>query len=229
MLTEFVVHGGGARRWVRGSLMATVISPTDRRVIIQGVSWETYERLLADFADTHAARVTFDQGTLEIMAPSFAPERPAHLLVQIVEILTEVRDMDLIGAGSPTFKREDMARGFEPAASFYLQYAADVRGNTEIDLDIDPPPDLVIEVDVTHPSLDKLPIYAALGVPEVWRYAERKVMIYRRHADVYTAMDASEVLSGVTSSQLTQLVQTGYDMPRPVWLRRLREWAESLH
>ena len=73
--------------------MATVISPTDRRVILEGVRWETYIRLLADVSDSHAVRVAFDRGKLEIMAPSFAHERPAHLLGQIVEILAEIRQM----------------------------------------------------------------------------------------------------------------------------------------
>jgi len=147
--------------------MATVISPTDRRVIIEGVSWATYERLLVDFGDSHTVRVAFDRGTLEIMAPSFAYERPAYLLGQIVGIFAEAHTIDLIGAGSTTFKREDVTRGFEPDASFYIQHAADVRGNTEIDLHSDPPPDLVIEIDITHPSLDKLPLYAALAILEV--------------------------------------------------------------
>ena len=208
--------------------MATVISPTDRRVIIEGMSWETYERLLADFGDSHAARVAFDRGTLEIMAPSFAHERPAHLLVQIVEILTETRDMDLVGAGSTTFKREDIERGFEPDASFYIQHAEDVRSNIEIDLDQDPPPDLVIEIDITHPSLDKLPIYLAIGVPEIWRYAGQEVIIYQHGVDHYAVVDASVVLPGVTSHQLAHLVQTGYEKSRPTWLRSVRMWAEGL-
>jgi Uma2 family endonuclease len=173
--------------------------------------------------------VAFDRGTLEIMAPSFAHERPLQLLVQIVQILAEVHDMDMISAGSTTFKREDLARGFEPDASFYIQHANDVRGNAEIDLDSDPPPDLVLEIDITHPSLDKFPIYAAIGVPEVWRYAEQKVSIYRHHAGGYTVEDSSTVLSGVTSQQLTQLVTTGYEMLRPAWLRHVRAWAAGLH
>jgi Uma2 family endonuclease len=208
--------------------MATVLSPTDRRVIITGVSWRTYQRLLADFGDSHAARVAFDQGILEIMAPSFAYERPLQLLVQMVEMLAEVRDMDMVSAGSTTFKREDLGRGFEPDASFYIQHARDVRGIAEIALDSDPPPDLVIEIDITRPSLDKFPIYAAIGVPEVWRYAEQRVSIYRRHADSYAVEDSSTVLPGVTSHQLTQLTATGYELPRPVWLCHVRAWAENL-
>jgi Uma2 family endonuclease len=208
--------------------MATVISPTDRRVIIEGVSWGTYERLRADFGDSHATRLSFDQGTLEIRAPSLAHKRHAHLLVQSVEILAEIRAMDLIGSGSTTFKREDVARGFKPDASCYIQHAADVRGNREIALHHDPPPDLVIAIDITYPALDKLPIYATLGVPEVWRYAEQRVIIYQRRAGRYAIVDTSTVLPGVTSYHLTQLVETGYDMPRPAWLRSVRTWATGL-
>lgn len=209
-------------------VMATVSSPTNRRVILEGVRWETYTRLLADVSDSHAVRVAFDRGKLEIMAPSLAHERPAHLLGQIVEILAEVRQMDLIGAGSTTFKREDVERGFEPDASFYLQHAAAIRGNTEIDLASDPPPDLIIEIDLTPPSLDTFPIYAALGIPEVWRYSGQQIIIYRHSVDGYVVVDTSVVLPGVTSDQLMQLVEKGYEMPRPVWLRHVRTWAEGL-
>jgi len=208
--------------------MVTVISPTDQRVILAGVSWTTYIRILADVGDSHAVRMAFDRGKLEIMAPSFAHERPAHLLGQIVEILAEIRQMDLLGAGSTTFKREDVERGFEPDASFYLPHAAAVRGNAEIDLTRDLPPDLIIEIDLTHPSLDKFPIDAALGIPEVWRYAEEQLTIYRRTADGYGGVATSVVLSGVTGQQLQQLVATGYELSRPAWLRQVRAWAEGL-
>ena len=208
-------------------MMATVLSPTDQRVIMTGVSWQTYERLLADFSDSHAARMAFDQGTLEIMAPSFAHERPLHLIVQIIEIIAEVRNMDMVSAGSTTFKREDLGRGFEPDASFYIQHAGDVRSHAAIDVASDLPPDLVIEIDITHPSLEKLPIYAAIGIPEVWRYAEQRSTIYRHHADGYAVEDSSTALPGVTSHQLTQLVAMGYDLPRPTWLRHVRAWAEG--
>ena len=103
-----------------------------------------------------------------------------------------------------------------------------MRGNTEIDLHSDAPPDLVIEIDITHPSLDKLPLYAALAILEVWRYTERQVLIYRRDTERYAVVDTSLVLPGVTSHHLTQLVASGYDLPRPAWLRSVRAWAEGL-
>jgi Uma2 family endonuclease len=210
------------------NVMATIISPTDRRVILEGVSWETYERLLADFGDSHAARVAFDRGTLEIMAPSFAHERPSHLLALIVDLIALEWSLDLEAAGSTTFKREDVERGFEPDAAFYIQHAADVRGNTEIDLHRDPPPDLVMEIDITHPSLNKFPIYAALGVPEVWRYAGQNVLFYWLEEDTYVVMDTSRVLPGVMSHQVTQLLDTSRALPRAAWMRSVQAWARML-
>jgi len=155
------------------------------------------------------------------MAPSFNHEHVADLLADVVKAVAEAQGLDVVPAGSTTFKREDVERGFEPDASFYLQQAAAVRGHTTIDLDVDPPPDLIIEIDLSHPSLDKFPIYAALGVPEVWRYAEQQVYILHRTADTYTAVPSSAVLPEVTSVHLTQWVQTGQETPRLAWIRHI--------
>jgi Uma2 family endonuclease len=208
--------------------MPAVVTPVGQCVIVQGISWDTYACLLADFADSSGTRMAYDQGTLEIIAPSFKHEQAADLLADIVKAVAEAQALDVVPAGSTTFKREDVERGFEPDASFYLQHAADVRGRATIDLALDPPPDIIIEIDLTHPSLDKFPIYAALGVPEVWRYDGQEMHIYRRADDAYTEVPASAVLLGVTSASLIQLVQLGLELPRLVWIGRVRAWAESL-
>jgi Uma2 family endonuclease len=172
--------------------------------------------------------MAFDRGTLEIMAPSFAHERPNHLLALIVDLIALEWGLDLEAAGSTTFKREDVERGFEPDAAFYIQHAADIRGNTSIDLHRDPPPDLVIEVDITHPSLNKFPIYAALGIPEVWRYDGRVVLFYRLEGHTYVVTDTSRVLPGVTSSWMTQWLETSQEMPHAAWMRSVQTWARAL-
>jgi Uma2 family endonuclease len=172
--------------------------------------------------------MAYDQGTLEIMAPSFKHEQAADLLADVVKAVAEARSLDVLPAGSTTFKRRDVERGFEPDASFYLQHVADVRGRARIDLAIDPPPDVIIEIDLTHPSLDKFPIYASLGVPEVWRYDGQQLHIYRRVEDAYIEEPASAALPGVTSASLMQLVQLGLELPRQVWIGQVRAWAESL-
>jgi len=201
--------------------MPTIVTPVGQCVIVRGVSWDTYTCLVADFVDSRGTRIAYDQGTLELMAPSFNHEHVADLLADVVKAVAEAQGLDVVPAGSTTFKREDVERGFEPDASFYLQQAAAVRGHTTIDLDVDPPPDLIIEIDLSHPSLDKFPIYAALGVPEVWHYAEQQVYILHRTADTYTAVPSSAVLPEVTSVHLTQWVQTGQETPRLAWIRHI--------
>jgi Uma2 family endonuclease len=112
------------------------------------------------------------------MVVSSRHERPNHLIAQLVEVVAEELDLDLENLGSTTFKREDLQRGFEPDTCFYVQNEERIRGKEEIDLNVDPPPDLVIEVDITSPSLDRFPIYAHFGVPEVWRYDGERVEVY---------------------------------------------------
>jgi Uma2 family endonuclease len=207
--------------------MPAVVAPVGQCVIVQGVRWHTYICLLADFGDSSGTRIAYDQGTLEIMAPSFKHEQAADLLADIVKVVAEARSIDVVPAGSTTFKREDVERGFEPDASFYVQHAANIRGHTTIDLAVDPPPDIIIEIDLTHPSLDKFPIYAALGVPEVWRYDGVQLQIYSRVDEAYTEVSVSAVLPDVTSAALVQLVQLGLELPRQMWISRVRAWAEA--
>ncbi len=198
--------------------MPVLLSPTAQPVILDSVSWEVYASLLRDAGDSPAARLTYDQGRLEIMAPSFAHEELKHLLALLVELLASALQVDLVGAGSTTFKRADIARGFEPDASFYIQHAAAMRGKTVVDLSHDPPPDLVIEIDINHPSLEKLPLYAAMGIPEVWRYDGQYMFIYQRTGDGYRTNEVSAVLPGVTAANLTRLLTLGQQLPRPAWL-----------
>jgi Uma2 family endonuclease len=206
--------------------MATLISPTAQPVILEGVSWATYERLLEDFDNSKAVRCTFDQGTLELMAPSFDHERLNRLLAELVAALATGLDLDYEQAGSTTFKREDIGRGFEPDSCFYFEHVAAIRGHRRIDLDTDPPPDLVLEIDITHPSLEKLPIYAAIGVPEVWRYDGERLVMYRLGAGRYDEVASSTVLLGLTSTDIAQLLAASGPMPRAAWVRHVQGWAQ---
>jgi Uma2 family endonuclease len=207
--------------------MATLIHPIAQCVIIEGASWPTYECLLADFGDSHAARVAYDQGRLEIMAPSYPHERLKSLLTTLVEAIATGMDLDFESAGSTTFKSEDVGRGFEPDACFYVQHVAAVQGRTAIDLATDPPPDLVIEIDITHPSLDKMPIYTAIGVPEVWRYDGQQLHIYRLMGDTHRLAETSVVLAGVTRADVTHFLELSQEMTRAAWIRHIQTWAQT--
>lgn len=210
--------------------MAMVLHPVDpaaQQVLLHGVSWETYTRLLTDYQDQSGVRFTYDRGFLEIMVPSFAHETIKDILTLLVNVLAEELDIDVEGAGSTTFRSEDMARGFEPDACFYVQHAERVRGKQHIDLAADPPADLVIEIDVTSSSLPRFPIFAAVGVPEVWRFNGERVSIATLQGGEYVERPESVALPQVTSLILSEFVEAHSHMKRPAWLRRVREWARQ--
>ena len=148
--------------------MATVSSSVGPSVVLTNVTWATYERLVDDLADCSAPRLTYDRAVLEITSPTPEHERLNRMLTDLIGAIAEELDIDTENLGSSTFKREDLERGFEPDSCLYIQNAARVRGKSRLDLSMDPPPDLVIEIDITSASIEKLPIYALLGVPEVW-------------------------------------------------------------
>ena len=135
--------------------------------------------------------------------------------------------IDVVALGATTFDREDLQRGFEPDSCFYIEHESQIRGREEIDLTVDPAPDLVIGIDITSSSLDKLPIYAQLDVPEVWRYDGGKATILHLIEGHYTEREASLAFPFLTSTAVTDFVQKGKSVRRTVWLRELRSWAQK--
>lgn len=198
-----------------------------QRVILHGISWETYEQLLSDFQDSHAAHFTYDRGALEIMVLSFKHETVNRTLAQLVSVIAEERQVDIINAGSTTFKRRALTRGFEPDSCFYIQNEGRISGKAEIDLDTDPPPDLIIEIDITSPSLNTFPVYAHIGVPEVWRYDGTRVTFFILAGEDYETAQESRALPVLTSSVVTDFLEASTQLKSTVWSRRLRDWARQ--
>lgn len=217
--------------------MAEVLrSPPEGRVALRNVGWETYELLVEEDPGRSAPRFFYDRGVLEIVSPSFEHETMADVIASLVKELAVELEIDVVGAGSTTFKREDVSRGFEPDASFYFsENAAKVRGKRRISLDAgDPPPDLVVEVDITSPSATKLPIYARLGVAEVWRHDGDRLAILGLQQEAeegyYAEIPESASLAParVPGESLTRFVEEGLTSERPAWTHRAREWAREL-
>ncbi|HMV46469.1 MAG TPA: Uma2 family endonuclease [Blastocatellia bacterium] len=196
-------------------------------VILNNVSWETYERLLEEQGEHTGTRFTYDEGTLQIMIVSFEHESSNRTLSSIVEALAEGMEVDFEPAGSTTFKRKDIKRGFEPDSSFYFRNPEAIRGKKRINLAKDPPPDLIVEIDVTHGSMDRLPIFAAVGVSEVWRYEDGTLKIYCLENNWYVENAESKLLPGIDADTLTRFVGEGQTMRRFEWLRNVRAWAKS--
>jgi Uma2 family endonuclease len=149
--------------------MSTVQIPAKQRVVLYGVDWTTYGRLLHAFAERPAVRLTYDRGLLEIRSPLLEHDTDGRLLGRFVTTLTEELGLSVLSAGSTTFHRRKRRRGLEADECFWIANEPRVRGKRRINLRVDPPPDLAIEIDVTRSSLDRMSIYAALGFPEVWR------------------------------------------------------------
>ena len=211
--------------------MGAVESPAEGRVLLRNVSWETYERLIDEREERSAPRFFYDRGEMEIMSPSFEHEAVSRIVASLVGELAVELGIDVSEAGSTTFKREDLERGFEPDECFYFSDNAErVRGRQNLDLDAgDPPPDLVVEVDFTSPSLNKLPIYAHLGVTEVWRFAgeKPKILSLNKTGEGYGASNKSVIFPILTSAVLARLIEEGLKTKRPDWVRRVREWARE--
>jgi Uma2 family endonuclease len=136
--------------------MATVLNRPERQVNLR-VSWGTYERLLAEHEGNSGIRFTYNQGELEILVPSVEHETLTSHIEALVELFADEMELDFIRTRSTTFRREDLEKGFEPDSSFYFQNAGRVRGKERLNLKKDPPPQLVIEVDITHESMKQVP------------------------------------------------------------------------
>lgn len=204
--------------------METVKSPAEGRVLLRNASWETYERLMAEREERPVPRFFYDRGVLEILSPSKKHEEISDLMESLVKELTMESGIDVLAAGSTTFKREDLERGFEPDECFYFGDAAGrVRAMDDLDLDAgDPPPDLVVEADLTSSSLNKLPIYARLGVAEVWRYAGGRPDILGLRGGSYERVAQSRFLPPLTGEDLVRFVEEGLRRERPGWVREVR-------
>ena len=213
----------------------------EHRILLPNASWETYERLVVEREERRTPRFFYDRGMLEILSPSAEHDMTSRIIATLVELLAEEADVDVENAGSTTFKSGDLSRGFEPDECFYfVGNAARVRdivaskGNIELDAG-DPAPDLVVEVDITSPSLNKLPIYARLGVQEVWRHAgdpgRLAILGLEDGSDDeeprYAEAPESAYLPGATGEALTPLIADGLTLDRRVWRRRVRESARG--
>jgi Uma2 family endonuclease len=205
--------------------------PAGRHLLLSGVDWETYSRLLRAFAERPGIRLTYDRGELEIMSPLLEHDDDGRFLGRLVVALTEELGLPIKGGGSVTLRRRKKRRGVEGDESFWIANAHRMAGRRRLDLRTDPPPDLVIEVDVTHSSLNRLSIYAALGVPEVWRLDGKTLTFYALdQKGAYQSVSASRSFPLVTPADLLGfLQQAGQAGDENPVLRQFRAWVRQRH
>ncbi len=199
-----------------------------KSIVLHNISWNAYKQITDSLQDETPAHFTFDRGKLEIMVLSLKHENFKKILAMLFERLSEAFDIEIFAGGSTTFQREDLERGFEPDECYYVQNIEVMRGKDNVDLAFDPPPDLTIEVDVKHSSLNRMSIFSAIGIHEVWRYDGEKLIIYLLRGDKYQESETSSVLPLVTARKLTQLVEMGRNSTRRNFLLQIKEYTNEL-
>ena len=189
------------------------------RVILHGISWETYERILAEYEDVSNPHFAYCDGDLEIMVLGFQHETYKTKLSELVTEIARVLEIDYETAGSTTFRKEKKKKGFEGDSTFYFENAELVRAKKEIDLSKDPPPELVIEIDITHGSLPRFPIFAGIGIKEIWRFDGEDVKIYRLENENYKQVSESVCLQGIKSEIVTDLLFAAQEFKKMDWVK----------
>jgi Uma2 family endonuclease len=201
--------------------------PVGGSLILNDVPWEEYEELLSDLGEGYAVRIAYDRGRLEIMSPTARHEMYKDLLLSLVRIVADETDLVLETRGSTTFKEKQLLQGAEPDTCFYVENAKRIIGKGDIDLAKDPPPDIIVEVDVSHQSTSKLSFYSAIGVPEIWRYDERQVRILHLVDGRYVEMPSSLTFPVLTDKVLTDALEQSKSKGQSAALLTFRQWLKK--
>jgi len=198
--------------------------PEGSTLVLHDVSWGDYERLVDDLAKGSHRRVCYDRGRLEIMTPLPEHEISVRLIDALVRAYAEQRRLDVENYGSTTWKRESLGKGVEPDSCYYVANAGRIIGKRHnIDLESDPPPDVVVELDLTNESLGKFGIYAALAVPEIWRYDATSFQFYELRGHDYHPVFESRSFPGLTPAMLATAMEESKTDGQTASLRRFRE------
>ena len=212
--------------------MATVIAEPkpveaaasdEQRLVLYNVPWSTYETLLNLFEQNRSLRMNYDSGRLELMTVSQLHEMLKKLLARLFEALTEELDIPILGLGNMTNKRQDLEKGLEPDECWYIQHEEQMR-NKKIDWEVDPPPDLFIEVEVSQSLVSRLAICAKLGVPEIWRYDGRQIRFYRLGEDgAYQEIQQSDAIPPLRPEHLQSFLEQRGQMDQTRLVKSFRQ------
>jgi Uma2 family endonuclease len=208
--------------------MATVQNPPEQRFILYGVSWQEYSRMLRAFAERPSLRLTCDRGALEFMTLSLEHESLARFFSLLILALTLELGLPLRGGGSTTFRRRRRRRGLKSDECFWIANEPKVRGKEKINLAVDPPPDLAVEVDISYSTLNRMSIYAALRVPEVWRYDGQALTFHVLAPDGrYIVASQSRAIPQLSSADLASLIALRGTMDENSLFRHFQTWARQ--
>ena len=207
--------------------MATVQAPAEQRLLLSCIDWPSY-LTFGDLLDERHVRLTYDRGELEFMTLSPEHERAKKLLARLLEALTDEMDIDVAGFGSMTFRREDLERGLEPDECYWIAHEPGIRGRNEIDLARDPPPDLVIEIEISRSALNRMGLYAAMGVPEVWRFDGQTLRFCLLATNGrYAESEQSQALPFLSAAALAPFLAQSAVLSETKLIRAFRAWVRE--
>jgi Uma2 family endonuclease len=207
--------------------MGSVSSPAENRIYLENIRWPTYLALLADLGD-HRGRITYDKGRLEIVAPSKKHEHWKRILGRLIEAFTEELEIKIQSVGSTTLNREDLNQGAEADECYYVMNEPLVRGKEEVDLERDPPPDLAVEIEASRRILNRVVIYAAMGIPEVWRYDGKTLRVGQLQENgQYLDAPESKVFPTLPMSEVARFLAMRETVGETGLVRSFRSWVRS--
>jgi Uma2 family endonuclease len=206
-------------------MTATLLAPPDEMIRLSGISWKTYETLLEELSDRRL-RLTYNRGNLEIMAPSPEHELNKRVLGRFIETIAEELEVSIYPLGSTTFKQPKLS-GAEPDECFYIRNIAAVQGKKRLDMEADPAPDLVLEIDITSSSQNRLQVYADLGVAEVWIYNGESLIIQQLQNGTYIASQTSHFFANLSIPDITSWLQRSTTTDYLALVKAFRAWVRS--
>ncbi len=197
----------------------------EQRVIFHHLNWQAYQNILSAIGEKRAARLTYSHGVLEITMPLEDHEFASELIGRFIYFLVAELGLKVKSMGSTTLDREDLDRGAEPDKAYYIQNQSKVAGR-KVNLRQDPPPDLVVEVDITHSDIDKLRLYAEMGVPEFWRYDGVIWRVYQLRSHQYEEVKFSPTFPFVPKQKFYEFLQLA-QQDEVAAEQALRNWVRS--
>lgn len=206
--------------------MVTTTPLSEHRTILQNISWQTFKTMLTEMGDQRSTRLAYDSGIVEIMTPLMPHENSNRLIEAFVGVLCEELGLEIKRTGSLTLTRDDLERGGEPDSSYYIQNEALVRGKENIDLAVDPPPDLVLEVEYSRSKIDKLNLYASMGIPEFWRYNGNVLRIYKLQSGQYVESSQSLTFSPILVKEIPRFLTESRNLGEITCTHNFRNWVK---
>ena len=205
------------------------LQPAEQITILPNISWETFDHLLQDMGNQRGQRLTYTGGILEIMSPLGEHEHDNRFIESLIGVLADELNIPIKRLGSLTLKSPELGIGVEPDSCYYIAREPSVRNKQHIDLSVDPPPDLVLEIDISNHSLNKLPLYASLKIPEIWRYNGKELMVFHLQGDnsSYEKRASSSILPRMEIAKIPYWIARSLETGETATLRQFRTWLRN--